>query len=251
LARFPGDGRSDLLVGRMADAIYRRGETVSAMVQQYQYQWQRLDSLSNQWQARYQFGFWILPLDIPLIADRDLDGFDEQMLYRPKTGQWFLFPNQLIDGPSLPVATSPLPVVGRFLPGSSGDLAVWSPINGQFVTKSLSGNDTATMEWGGLEGDILLPGDYDGDGYDEVGIWQPHSNTWWVRNMPSGPNLQSHFGTASGIPLPADYDGDGRLDLAYWEPKQHKILVSFDFGQTVGRTIPVPPDSIPAFVHMY
>jgi hypothetical protein len=107
------------------------------------------------------------------------------------------------------------------------------------------------MAWGGREGDILLPGDYDGDGYDEVGIWQPHINTWWIRNMPSGPNLRFTFGTSSGIPLPADYDDDGKIDLAYWEPREHKIYVSFDFGQSVGRTITVPPHSIPAFVHMY
>ena len=93
--------------------------------------------------------------------------------------------------------------------------------------------------------------DYDGDGYDEVGIWQPHTNTWWVRNMPSGPNLGYTFGTSSGIPLPADYDNDGRIDLAYWEPEENRIYVSFDFGKSIGRTISVPPHSIPVFVNMY
>ena len=107
------------------------------------------------------------------------------------------------------------------------------------------------MSWGGRPGDILLPGDYDGDGYDEVGIWQPHTNMWWVRVMPSGPNLHFMFGTRSGIPLPADYNHDGRLDLAYWEPAEQRIYVSFDFGQSVGRTIEVPPHSIPLFVHFY
>jgi hypothetical protein len=135
--------------------------------------------------------------------------------------------------------------------GSAGDLAVWSPLTGHFKLRSRGNNETLSVAWGGKPGDILLPGDYDGDGYDELGIWQPDSNTWWVRNLPSGPNLRSDFGTATGIPLPADYDNDGKIDLAYWEPEQNKILVSFDFGKTLGRTITVPPDSIPAFVHMY
>ena len=251
LARFPGDERADLLVGHMSDAIYSRGKTISKMVRQYSFHWQRLDSMENRWQKKYQYWFWSLPADIPLVADHDNDGFDSQLAYRPKTGQWFLFPNQRIDGPSLPATTGPLPVVGRFLPGSSGDLAVWSPISGQFKVRSLQDGTTASIEWGGREGDILLPGDYDGDGYDELGIWQPHTNTWWVRNMPSGPNLGYTFGTSSGIPLPADYDNDGRIDLAYWEPKEHKIYVSFDFGESVGRTISVPPHSIPVFVNMY
>ena len=251
LARFPGDERADLLVGHMSDAVYSRGETLSALVRQYPFYWQILDSLVNRWQGRYQLWSWSSPAYIPLVADHDNDGFDSRLAYRPGSGQWFLFPYKRIDGPSLPASVSPLPVVGRFLPGSSGDLAVWSPVNGQFELRSLHDGATASMAWGGKEGDILLPGDYDGDGYDEVGIWQPQINTWWIRNMPSGPNLRFTFGTSSGIPLPADYDNDGRIDLAYWEPKEHTIYVSFDFGKSVGRTIPVPPHSIPVFVNMY
>jgi hypothetical protein len=162
-----------------------------------------------------------------------------------------LYPNQYLDGPSLPATVSPLPVVGRFLPGSAGDLALWSPVDGQFTVKSLYGGKTVSIAWGGQIGDILLPGDYDGDGRDEIGIWQPNSNTWWVRKLPSGPTIQYTFGTSTGIPLPADYDSDGRVDLAYWEPGEQRIYVSFDFGQSTGKTIVVPPHSIPIFVHMY
>jgi len=72
-----------------------------------------------------------------------------------------------------------------------------------------------------------------------------------VRVMPAGPNLHFTFGTDTGIPIPADYNQDGRLDLAYWEPADQSIYVSFDYGQSVGRTITVPPHSIPAFVNMY
>jgi len=251
MARFPGDKRADLIVGHMTDAIYSRGETVSAMVRKYPFNWQRLDSRVNRWENDYQYWSWSLPIDIPLVADHDNDGFDSQIAYRPRYGQWTLFPNQRIDGPTLPFKESPLPVIGRFFPDSSGDLAVWSPVTGQFKAKSILGDNTASIKWGAREGDILLPGDYDGDGYDELGIWQPHSLTWWVRKLTSGPNFEYKFGTSSGIPLPADYDGDGQLDLAYWEPREYKIYVSFDKGQSIGRTIKVPPHSIPIFVHMY
>jgi len=251
VARFPGDQQVDVLVGQMADPVYRRGETVAAMVRQYPFMWQRLDRLSNRWQQPYQYGFWSLPADIPLLADYDRDGYDDQLIYRPSNGAWFRFPSQIIDGPSLPSNAGSLPVVGRFLPGSTVDLAVWSPLNGRFKLKSAAGGNTFSMEWGGQEGDVLLPGDYDGDGYDEVGIWQPHSGTWWVRKLPLGPNLRFNYGTSSGVPVPADYDGDGRIDLAYWEPEKHTIYVSFDLGQSTGVTITVPPDSIPVFVQMY
>ena len=100
-------------------------------------------------------------------------------------------------------------------------------------------------------GDVLVPGDYDGDGYDEIAIWQQTNRTWYWRHAPEGPISQATFGTATGVPLPADYNHDGRLDLAYWEPGEGKIYVSFNLGRSVDLTIPVPPHSIPAFVNMY
>ncbi len=251
LARFPGDETADLLVGHMSDAIFSRNEKTSTLVRKYPFHWQRLDSTVNHWQKSYQHGSWILPVHIPLVADIDNDGYDSQLAYRPDSGQWYLYPRQRIDGPSLPEKVSPLPIAGHFLPDSIGDLAVWSPVTGQFKVKSILGGKTASMTIGGKEGDILLPGDYDGDGYDEIGIWQPLTNTWLVRKMPSGPTLHFSFGTPSSIPLPADYDGDGRIDLAYWEPKKHMIYVSFDSGQSIGKKIKVPLHSIPVFVNMY
>ena len=251
LARLPGDQRVDVLLGRMSDSFYRTGETVADMVHQYPYHWRRRDSLTSLWQGEYQHFFWNSPVDIPLVADINNDGFDSQLAFRPRDGQWFEYPNRRIEGPGLPDESNPLPLAGRFLPGSNGDLAVWSPTTGEFTVRSIEGGQTESIKWGGRPGDVLLPGDYDGDGYDEIGIWQPHTNTWWVRSMPAGPNLQSGFGTETGIPLPADYDDDGRVDLAYWEPAEQSIYVSFDFGQSVGLTVPVPPHSIPIFVNMY
>jgi len=251
LTKLPGDTRVDLTLGRMADTLYFRGETISDMVRQFQFHWRQWDSLINNWQDSYQQGFWNSPIDIPFVADHDNDGFDSQFVFRPKTGEWFQYPGLVLDGPTLPNIKNPLPVIGRFLPGSQGDLAVWSPSSGEFKVQSISSGKTVSIDWGGRPGDILLPGDYDGDGYDELGLWQPHSNTWWVKVMPAGPDLHFTFGSPTGIPLPFDYNGDGRLDLAYWEPAEYKIYISFDFGQSIGKTVEVPPHSIPIFVHMY
>ena len=88
-------------------------------------------------------------------------------------------------------------------------------------------------------------------GIDEVGIWQPHSLTWWIRDLSTGENRGFIYGTPSGIPLPADYNSDGMLDLAFWEPSQNTIFVSFDYGESNGATISVPPNSIPVYVNMY
>ena len=119
------------------------------------------------------------------------------------------------------------------------------------MLQSVSSDQKVTFRWGGRPGDVLVPGDYDGDGYDEIDVWQQTNRTWHWRHAPEGPISQATFGTATGVPLPADYNHDGRLDLAYWEPGEGKIYVSYNLGRSVDLTIPVPPHSIPAFVNMY
>jgi hypothetical protein len=251
LVRFPGRQKTDIAVGLFSDGVYSRGTTSDTMARAYPIYWQRLDIEQKSQNQNYQFGSWSLPVEIPLFADLDGDGTDSRIIYNTKSGNWLLYPNRVLDGPRLARNSGPLPIAGRFFPESTGDLGLWSPVNGQFLLKSPGTDRTESFNWGGREGDILVPGDYDGDGYDELGIWQPHSQTWWIRDMESGNNVSYVFGTETGIPLPADYDNDGRLDLAYWEPKQQVIHVSFDFGDSTGRTIAVPPGSVPVFVHMY
>jgi hypothetical protein len=117
--------------------------------------------------------------------------------------------------------------------------------------QSLSTGQTFTFKWGGRPGDVLVSGDYDGDGYDEIAVWQQTDRTWYWRHAPDGTISQATFGSATGIPIPADYNHDGRLDLAYWEPREQKIYVSYTQGRSVDLVIPVPPHTIPAFVNMY
>jgi hypothetical protein len=103
----------------------------------------------------------------------------------------------------------------------------------------------------GAPGDILVPGDYDGRGVDDVAVYRRSDSTWHRRDLATGAVTTWTFGSPTGIPVPADYNHDGRLDLAYWEPAAREIRVSFTRGRTVDRVIPVPPDSLPAFVNMY
>jgi hypothetical protein len=249
LVRLPGDDRIDLLVGYMSDAIYFRGKSLAYMVRKYPFVWHRLDSTVGRWQSHQNFS-WMLPLQNPVVADPENDGVETLLAYQPNKEAWTNYSHRPLEGPSLPEWVSPLPVFGKFTPGSVGDLALWSPVNGQFELNTPAG-EVISFEWGGLEGDILLPGDFNGDGIDEVGIWQPHSLTWWIRDLSTGENRGFIYGTPSGIPLPADYNFDGILDLAFWEPSQNTIFVSFDFGESNGATISVPPNSIPVYVNMY
>ena len=79
----------------------------------------------------------------------------------------------------------------------------------------------ATVTWGQW-GDLPTPGDFDGDGVDDVAIWRPSTGTWWVRcstpsNCPLG-IIAVGFGAPGDIPLPADFNNDGFTDYGIWKP---------------------------------
>jgi len=248
-AKFPGDSKPDFLFGRMRDTEFRLGKKIADVVEYTGWGWTYRGSNSRSWDPEYQR--WMADWDIPLIADIDHDGFDSHIAYRVRTKEWLLAPDKKITGPTAAPDDLPMPLAGQFLKGSTEDLGLWTLRNGMIALQSVNTGEKTTFRWGGRKGDVLVPGDYDGDGVDEIGVWQRTNQTWYWRRAPDGPISQATFGTATAIPVPADYNHDGRLDLAYWEPRDHKILVSYTQGRSADLVVPVPPNSIPAFVNMY
>ena len=249
VARFPGEAKSDFLIGRMEDTYYRHGKSVEDVVEQSRWGWSYLDSKTPRWQPEYDRWFW--DWDIPLVADLNHSGFASQIAYRPRTGEWLLAPDTSLPGPKVDEKLLPVPFAGRFLDGSRGDLGLWSLMDGMVTLKTIATGQSVSFRWGGTYGFILVPGDYDGVGHDEIAVYNQNDLTWYWSREPGGPATSAKFGTKTGVPVPWDYNHDGRLDLAYWEPGENKIYVSFDRGRSVGLIVKVPPHSIPAFVNMY
>lgn len=248
-ARFPGDQKVDFVFGRMKDTEFRLGRSLEDIVERNAWAWTYRDSRNEAWQP--EKALWEWDADTPFIADVDGDGFDSQIAYSHRTGSWMLAPDQMLNGPKAAEADLPIPFAGRFLAGSTGDLGLWSLRTGAIVLQTVATGRNVTFSLaGGLE-DVLVPGDYDGDGHDEIALWQRSTHTWYWRHAPDGLVTQAVFGTDTSVPVPADYNHDGRLDLAYWEPMQQKIFVSFSHGRSVDLVIPVPPHSVPAFINMY
>ncbi len=250
VGRFPGNKGSSFHIGRMKDTDFRLGKDIENIVEQNNWAWTYRDSAGGQWQPEYDR--WLWSHDIPLIADLNGGGYAAFLAYRPLTGEWLAAPDyRKVPGPQVDKKLLPVPFAGRFLEGSKGDLGLWSLLDGMVTLKTIATGKSVSFRWGGTYGFILVPGDYDGDGRDEIGVYNQNEGAWYWSRAPNGPMSYAKFGTKTAIPVPWDYNHDGRLDLAYWEPREGKIYVSFDLGRSVGLIVPVPPHSIPAFVNMY
>jgi hypothetical protein len=248
-AKLPGDSVGNVFFGRLEDTRFRFGIKIEDIVERSDWGWTYRDAKSGAWKT--EVDQWMWDWDMPVITDVNHDGFDDLIAYRIRTKEWLQGPFAKLYGPTADPNDLPVPFAGRFLNGSSEDLGLWILGKGMVSLQSLNTGQKIAFQWANQGGDILVNGDYDGDGYDEIGVYHRANGTWDWRRAPDGPITHAAFGTPTSLPLPADYNHDGKLDLAIWEPAQQKILVSYSHGRTVDYVVTVPPNSIPAFVNMY
>jgi hypothetical protein len=158
-----------------------------------------------------------------LTDDFDGVGLSERAVYRPATGQWYAFD----------------PATGH-----------GHPLNG--------GNPIAPP---GLTGGIPAPGDYDGVGFTELGLFFPSTAQWYVYNQVTGVghflNGGRPYGGTDGldVPVPGDYDGVGRTEMAVFRPgtaqwfvfnpvtgQGHPLNGGNPYGGANGLDVPAPGD---------
>lgn len=84
--------------------------------------------------------------------------------------------------------------------------------------------------FGSQENDIILDGDFNGDGIADVALRRPGNTTWYIQNSGNSDYNSARqdgiqrisFGLkADDIPVPADYDGDGVTDIAVRRPDNY------------------------------
>ena len=96
------------------------------------------------------------------------------------------------------------------------DLGIWRPASGEWWVINNQGSYVA-QQWG-MNGDIPVPGDFDGDGKTDFSIFRPSTNQWYVINSSNGATGAMTFGASGDKPAAADFDGDGRTDYAVFRP---------------------------------
>lgn len=87
-----------------------------------------------------------------------------------------------------------------------GDPVFWSIL--------LSSNGTTrNLQWG-VSGDVGVHGDYDGDGSNDITVFRPSSNTFYVLRSSDGMLQSQQWGlSGSDTIAPGDYDGDAKTDF--------------------------------------
>ena len=91
----------------------------------------------------------------------------------------------------------------------------------------------------GIPGDVIVPGDYNGDGSTDRAVYRPSTGIWFVQGQGS-----VQFGIPGDIPVPGDYNGDGRTDRAVYRRSTGTWFVQDELPVQFGLTgdIPVPGD---------
>jgi uncharacterized delta-60 repeat protein len=123
-----------------------------------------------------------------------------------------------------------------FRPNGSG-LGTWF-----FMRSHTAGGvnyDVISYQYG-LNGDIITPGDYDGDGLQDLAVFRPATGEWITRKLyldncaPMDCAETIQFGANGDIPAPGDFDGDGKTDRAVFRPSEGNWYILFSTGGYTG-----------------
>jgi hypothetical protein len=146
------------------------------------------------------------------------------------------------------------------------DAAVWRVLpndanRGYFHINRSSGGSVQTEQFGTLNDNPTVVGDYDGDNKADLAVYRrttsaaplpcgPNAGVWFYRPSAT-PAISFRYicwGAAGDIPVPGDYDGDDRMDAAVYRPSTGTFFIAKSAGGTeavpFGATgdIPVPGD---------
>lgn len=189
---------------------------------------------------RYEADFTPQFLDGGLTGDAPIElypnYFDTPALYDPATNNWYL--NNHSDGTISDLIlfntgtkdpATWIPVAGDWNGDGLDSVGLYNAADRQFyLNNNVDGTTTGFIT-------IQVPmalvsatwkhvtGDWDGDGIDEVGVYDPVSNNWWLNTgdaawsapifVPAPADVP-----ASWIPITGDWNGDGVDSMGLYDP---------------------------------
>ncbi len=161
---------------------------------------------------------------VPFQGDFDGDGYTDLAYYQLTTATWYL--DDSTQGTSsfqLGTPNSSLPVVGHFDVNGPDDVGAYTVVNGQGVWNIVSATTGLRTVTFGLAGDVPVPGDYLGLGYDQIAVYRPSTGQYLVQ-VPNGSTDVIDLGVGSSpdlsslVPVPGNYDDAQQAEAAVYDP---------------------------------
>jgi photosystem II stability/assembly factor-like uncharacterized protein len=177
--------------------------------------------------------------DLPIVGDWNNDGFDEIGVFRPSTGSFYLDHDgngkweAFVDRTYRFGMQGDIPVSGDWTGSGLGDrIGVFRPSNGTWYL-DFNGNGQWDMAFDrtskfGMEGDLPVTGDWNGDGKTKIGVFRPNNGKWYLDLNGNGkwdgcgdglPDGCYTFGAKSDLPIVGDWNGDGIAEIGVFRPK--------------------------------
>jgi hypothetical protein len=90
-------------------------------------------------------------------------------------------------------------------------------------------------------GEVPVPGDFDGDGFADLAVYDASSSTFNVFASGGG-TITRQIGTPGSIPAVSDYDGDGKDDFAAYSQATATFSVFHSLAGVSHTSIGAPGD---------
>jgi hypothetical protein len=136
-------------------------------------------------------------------SDFDGDGAADLSVFRPSTGQWFVFNSGSNTFSIVQFGLNgDIPVDGDFDGDGKNDVTVFRPSSGTWFVLNSTNGQAQTVQFG-ANGDQPVAGDYDKDGRTDIAVWRPSDGNYYILRSSNGQAQITHWGSNSDIPVGA------------------------------------------------